>query len=69
MIIPAHTPDPALRAEPGCKKRSSYFITICTHERQCIFGEIVDHEMRLNEAGKIAEEIWFKTAQLRQYVE
>jgi REP element-mobilizing transposase RayT len=69
MIIPVRSPDPALRAGPGCKKRSEYFVTICAHERRCIFGEISDHEMRLNEAGKIAEEEWFKTAQLRQNVE
>jgi len=28
---------------------SAYFITICPHNRQCLFGEIVDGEMVLNE--------------------
>jgi len=46
-----------------------YFITICAHDRRCIFGEVVDGEMRLNEVGKIAMDEWFKTAQLRPYVE
>jgi len=36
----------------------SYFITICAHGRQCIFGEVVDGEMRLNEVGKIVWEVW-----------
>jgi putative transposase len=31
----------------------AYFMTICTHERQCIFGDIVDGAMNLNELGNI----------------
>ena len=30
-----------------------YFITICTKDKKCIFGKIVDGEMILNEAGKL----------------
>ncbi|GIW45209.1 MAG: hypothetical protein KatS3mg077_2491 [Candidatus Binatia bacterium] len=29
----------------------AYFVTICTHDRACLFGEVVDGQMRLNEAG------------------
>jgi REP element-mobilizing transposase RayT len=47
----------------------SYFITICAHERRCIFGEIVEDEMRLNEMGEIVKEEWEKTAKLRDGVE
>ncbi len=32
-----------------------YFITFCTQNRLCLFGEIVDRNMVLNESGKIAE--------------
>jgi hypothetical protein len=35
-----------------------YFITICTHQRQLLFGEIVDGGMVLNAAGKIVEKVW-----------
>ncbi len=35
-----------------------YFITICTQHRECLFGEVVDGEMRLNEAGKMVAECW-----------
>jgi len=28
-----------------------YFITICVQNRQCIFGEIVNNEMMLNDSG------------------
>jgi len=36
----------------------AYFITIVTQDRACLFGEVVDGEMRLNEAGRIAERCW-----------
>ncbi|MCL6641864.1 MAG: transposase [Candidatus Bipolaricaulota bacterium] len=40
-------------SQPG-----AYFITICTRERLCLFGEVVDGEMQLNEYGHIALECW-----------
>ena len=36
----------------------AYFITICTHNRIPLFGDVVDDEMRLNEAGRIVWECW-----------
>ena len=29
----------------------AYFITLCTHERRCLFGEIINGQMQLNELG------------------
>ncbi|WP_232280631.1 hypothetical protein [Chloroflexus aggregans] len=29
----------------------AYFITICTKDRACLFGEVVNGEMRLNDFG------------------
>ena len=40
-------------SQPG-----AYFITICTHDRECIFGDVVDGEMRLNEFGKVVAKCW-----------
>jgi len=40
-------------AQPG-----AYFFTICTRERKCLFGEIVDGEMVLNERGEIVAACW-----------
>ena len=37
-----------------------YFITICVQDRKCLFGKIVDDEMILNDAGKIADECWLE---------
>jgi len=33
-----------------------YFITIVTYQRDCLFGEIVNEEMILNEYGNIVNE-------------
>ncbi len=46
-----------------------YFITIVTHKRQPLFGGIVNDEMNLNDIGIIAREEWFRTTQIRPYVE
>lgn len=37
-----------------------YFVTICSHQRQCLLGEIVDGEMRLSELGQIVRSHWLK---------
>jgi putative transposase len=36
----------------------AYFVTLCTQNRECLFGEIVDGEMRMNDAGNIARQCW-----------
>jgi len=46
-----------------------YFITIVTHKRQRLFGEIVNGEMRLNSFGLVVRGEWLRTAELRPYVE
>ena len=38
----------------------AYFITFCTYQRMHLFGEVVDGEMVLNDAGKIAFDEWVK---------
>ncbi|MFM6002243.1 MAG: hypothetical protein ACKPA7_02630, partial [Sphaerospermopsis kisseleviana] len=36
----------------------AYCVTICTHHRNCLFGEIVDGEMKLNTNGEVAKGCW-----------
>ncbi len=36
----------------------AYFITLCTHQRAHLFGEIIDGRMTLNDAGLIAQNCW-----------
>jgi len=40
-----------------------YFITLCRQNRECLFGEILNGEMRLNEFGKIAHQCWLEIPQ------
>lgn len=45
-----------------------YFVTICTHQRQCLFGEIRNGKMILNQIGKIVTQEWLKSAEIRQEI-
>ncbi|MBW1772336.1 MAG: transposase [Deltaproteobacteria bacterium] len=36
----------------------AYFVTICTKNRECLFGDMVNHEMALNNAGRMVEIVW-----------
>jgi putative transposase len=45
-----------------------YFLTICTKNGECLFGNIADGEMHLNSNGKIAQEEWLKTAEIRSNI-
>ena len=36
----------------------AYFVTICTNNRECYFGDVFDTEMRLSEIGSIAHSCW-----------
>jgi len=52
----------------------AYFITICTHQRDCLFGEIADGTMQLNQLGQIVSASWqrlpdhFSTVELDAFV-
>ncbi len=35
-----------------------YFVTICTRDRKCLFGEIVHGKMKLSAIGEIARQYW-----------
>ena len=43
-----------------------YFITICTADRECLFGNIVNKELHLSEMGDIMKEEWLKSFHIRQ---
>jgi putative transposase len=47
----------------------AYFVTICTYQKACLFGEVTNDEMMLNTLGCIVDEEWLRTASLRPYVE
>ncbi len=37
-----------------------YFVTICTKDRQCFFGNIEDGKMKLTNIGEMAQKYWFE---------
>ena len=43
-----------------------YFVTICVKDRKCLFGDIVDGRMVLSNEGKIIEEEWLNTEEVRK---
>lgn len=47
----------------------AYFITICTYNKECIFGNVKNGEMMLNEYGKVVEREWLRTYQIRTDIE
>jgi REP element-mobilizing transposase RayT len=34
----------------------AYFVTICTRDRACLLGDVVDDEVRLSDAGRVVQE-------------
>ncbi|MBI3579254.1 MAG: transposase [Ignavibacteriales bacterium] len=36
----------------------AYFITVCTHHREHLFGEIANEQMRVNKYGTIVQDCW-----------
>ncbi|MBI5485023.1 MAG: hypothetical protein HY888_11260 [Deltaproteobacteria bacterium] len=46
----------------------AYFVTICTHDREGLFGSICDGEMELNEAGRMVAEWWLKLSEQFSHV-
>jgi REP element-mobilizing transposase RayT len=47
----------------------AYFVTVVTWGRDCLFGDVVDGVMVLNDIGKIVQEEWERTAIVRQNIE
>lgn len=72
----------AMKYNPGIHHRRSirlkeydysqagaYFLTICTWQKECLFGDVMNGEMRLNEFGGIVDKEWVQTAVVRSNVE
>ncbi len=47
----------------------AYFVTICTHDRECLFGEVIDGDMVLNDYGQIVHDEWLKSPQIRKEID
>jgi len=69
-------PDSALHYRRSLRLREydysqagAYFITICTKNRECTFGDVLDGDMVLNDAGRVVAEEWMKSADVRNEIE
>ena len=40
----------------------AYFVTVCAADRQCLFGDVADRGMALNEAGRMVDKWWAELA-------
>ena len=55
-------------------RTGAYFVTICTRDKQPLFGEIIDGEMHMNNTGEIVRKCWleipghFQNVTLDQFV-
>lgn len=49
-------------------KRGLYFVTLCTHDKQPLFGEIKNTTVHLSKAGLMAYREWLNTPTLRSNV-
>jgi REP element-mobilizing transposase RayT len=46
----------------------AYFVTICTHNRDSLFGQVGDGEMRLNRVGEMVSAEWLRMPVVRPKV-
>ena len=50
------------------RRPAAYFVTICAHNRRCLFGEVIRGRMALNAYGCIVAEEWRRTERVRDNV-
>lgn len=41
----------------------AYYVTLCVQRRMCLLGDVVEREIALNDAGRMAESWWFATSE------
>lgn len=41
-------------------KAGAYFVTICTQNKECLFGSVIDGKMRSNDSGNMIQGWWTK---------
>jgi REP element-mobilizing transposase RayT len=47
----------------------AYFVTICVQDRKCLFGDMANGEMALNDYGRAVQDEWLKTAEIRSGIQ
>jgi len=49
-------------------QEGGYFITICTFNRECLFGDVVNGQMCLNEIGRVVVDEWTSSGRIRKEI-
>lgn len=49
-------------------RAGAYSVTVCTHRRACLFGEIRDGLMQLGPVGELVTEEWRRTGDIRPHI-
>ncbi len=39
-------------------QRAAYFVTVCTQQRECTLGQVVDGQMVLTDGGRMVQSVW-----------
>jgi putative transposase len=47
----------------------AYFITVITHRRECLFGEVIDGEVVLSPYGEVVRTEWLASARIRREIQ
>ena len=63
ILVHGYNPDLHIRQSIRLKaydysKAGTYFVTIVTQDRLCLFGDVIEDEMHVNGAGAIILEAW-----------
>jgi REP element-mobilizing transposase RayT len=69
LAMPDEHPQPNRRSirlrNYDYRTSNAYFVTICTLNRECLFGDVADGVMCLNAWGQIAEQEWTRSGEMR----
>lgn len=49
-------------------RAGAYFVTMCTHNKEHLFGDVADGNMMLNDFGRMVDAEWLKTIEIRKNV-
>ncbi|MEK6576179.1 MAG: transposase [Nitrospirota bacterium] len=74
MVMPKYNPEIHHRRSIRFKdydysQAGVYFITICVLNRACFFGEIVDGNMKLSDAGEMIQTVWNEIPKHYKHIE
>lgn len=46
-----------------------YYITMCTYNKEHLFGKVINNKVVLNDLGKIVKEEWLRTKEIRKNID